>query len=220
MGCGSSTDEPLPGDAACPDGMIHITGAGSAGFCIDRWEAHLQGQSAFEVHAGGMAATASGAIPQGYISGDAAEAACRAAGKRLCTSTEWLRACQGPAGTTYPYGDQYDPSACNEGRVVHPVVELFGDQVDWSSLQMNDARLNQLPNTVAETGSHPECVSAEGVFDMHGNLHEWVADPAGTFRGGFYVDAKINGDGCLYRTTAHGRTYHDYSTGFRCCSTP
>ena len=30
--------------------------------------------------------------------------------------------------------------------------------------------------------------------------------------------AEDQGDGCLYRTTAHGRSYHDYSTGFRCCT--
>ena len=38
---------------------------------------------------------------------------------------------------------------------------------------------------------------------MMGNLHEWTADPAGTFRGGYYVDTVINGNGCLYATTAH-----------------
>ena len=51
-----------------------------------------------------------------------------------------------------------------------------------------------------------------------GNLHEWTADPTGTFRGGFYVDTTLNGDGCTYRTTAHGVSHRDYSTGFRCCA--
>ena len=62
------------------------------------------------------------------------------------------------------------------------------------------------------------CVTDEGVYDMHGNLHEWVADSSGVFRGGFYVDASINGTGCSYRTTRHTFDYHDYSTGFRCCA--
>jgi hypothetical protein len=53
-----------------------------------------------------------------------------------------------------------------------------------------------------------------------GNLHEWTADPAGTFRGGFYVDTKLNGPGCLYATTAHDSSHWDYSTGFRCCADP
>ena len=30
----------------------------------------------------------------------------------------------------------------------------------------------------------------------------------------------MNGDGCTYRTAAHEFTYHDYSTGFRCCADP
>ena len=40
----------------------------------------------------------------------------------------------------------------------------------------------------------------------------------GIFKGGFFVDAKLNGPGCLYATTAHAQSYHDYSTGFRCCA--
>ena len=61
-------------------------------------------------------------------------------------------------------------------------------------------------------------MSEAGAYDMMGNLHEWTADPEGTFRGGFYVDTQINGPGCTYVTTAHPTTWHDYSTGVRCCS--
>ena len=35
---------------------------------------------------------------------------------------------------------------------------------------------------------------------------------------GYYVDTVINGNGCLYATTAHATSYWDYSTGFRCCA--
>ncbi len=189
-------------------------------FCIDRWEAHLLDHSPYEVPVGGLAATAAGAVPQGYISGDVADAACVGSGKRLCTSEEWLRACLGPLGQTYPYGQDHDPDACNDTRAVHPIVELFGDAADWSPDQMNDPRLNQLPDSLAPSGSHPDCVTSDGVVDLHGNLHEWVSDADGVFRGGFYVDAVINGPGCTYRTTAHTRPYHDYSTGFRCCKSP
>ena len=55
------------------------------------------------------------------------------------------------------------------------------------------------------------------LYDMVGNLHEWVADQNGTLRSDYYLDVKINGAGCDYRTVVHGPTYHDYSTGFRCC---
>jgi formylglycine-generating enzyme len=83
---------------------------------------------------------------------------------------------------------------------------------------MNDPQLNQLPGTLAETGSHGGCSNGYGVYDMVGNIHEWVDDPAGTFQGGYYLDVEKNGDGCGYRTDAHVNSYHDYSTGFRCCA--
>ena len=89
---------------------------------------------------------------------------------------------------------------------------------------MNNPVLDELPRTVAPGGQFARCESAYGLFDMHGNVHEWIATrtPAGhgMFKGGFFVDAKINGPGCRYTTTAHGPSYHDYSNGFRCCSDP
>ena len=91
----------------------------------------------------------------------------------------------------------------------------------WARL--NDPGLGQVEGALAKTGEHAECVNGFGVFDMVGNLHEWVATDAaavhGTFAGGYYLDTTINGDGCLYRTQAHAHDYHDYSTGFRCCGT-
>ena len=78
--------------------------------------------------------------------------------------------------------------------------------------------LNQLPDGLSPTGAHAGCVSADGIYDMMGNLHEWTAAPSGTFRGGYYLDTKLNGEGCDYRTTAHAPAYYDYSTGFRCCA--
>jgi len=198
-------------------------------FCVDAYEAALQ------EHDGGAwvdaspyltvdgrrvrAVPARGAPPQGYISGDEAEAACREAGKRLCTSDEWLRACQGPEGWTWPYGDSHRDGACNDAYAgSHPVVDYFGTSHGiWDSESMNDPGINQQEGTLAAGGEYAGCESAWGAFDLHGNLHEWVADSDGTFRGGFYADASINGAGCTYTTTAHARSYHDYSTGFRCC---
>ncbi len=85
---------------------------------------------------------------------------------------------------------------------------------------MNDPRLNQQEGTVAKTGEYQGCKGEFGIFDMVGNLHEWVKSPRATFRGGYYLDTHLNGDGCAYRTTAHEAAYHDYSTGFRCLRMP
>ena len=72
---------------------------------------------------------------------------------------------------------------------------------------MNSPCCDDQPNTVAPGGAFAMCVSSWGVYDLHGNLHEWIATKAasgnGIFKGGFFVDAKINGAGCTYATTAH-----------------
>ena len=213
---------PPPGLGGCPAGMARV-----AGFCIDRWEAALvgadgRGWSPYKNPgtAAVVAVSAPGLVPQGYINQTQATAACAAAGKRLCTDTEWLRACQGAAGSTYPYGATRMPGVCNDARACHPAVQFFESSDSSVFSMIGHSCLDQLPDGLARTGAHAGCVSADGLFDLMGNLHEWTADPAGTFRGGFYVDTTINGNGCLYRTTAHDVSHWDYSTGFRCCADP
>ncbi len=88
----------------------------------------------------------------------------------------------------------------------------------WSI--MNDPRLLQVDGTVAPSGAFAQCTTPEGVHDLVGNLHEWVADDwngSGIFAGGYFLDTSINGEGCMYSTRAHAPAYHDYSIGFRCC---
>jgi hypothetical protein len=212
-----------PGQGGCPAGMTAVDT-----FCIDRGEPALVDESG-EAPAGHSpyanpggatvrAVSAPGVVPQGYINQTQAAAACALAGKRLCTDAEWLRACQGASTRTFPYGATRVAGACNDARACHPAVQYF-ESTDSSVFSMIDHPcIGQLPDGLAPTGAHASCASDDGAFDLMGNLHEWTADPAGTFRGGFYVDTQINGDGCLYRTTAHDVSHWDYSTGFRCCS--
>lgn len=211
-------------DPRCPLGMIAVDT-----FCVDRFEAVL-----FELTAAGnarawspyhnpgarrvRAASIAAVVPQAYVSGRQAAAACAEAGKRLCSNAEWLRACRGSANTTYPYGAQRQPGTCNDARARHPAIEYFGTSASWIWSELDNACINQLPASVGLTGDRVGCVTAEGAYDMMGNVHEWTSDPAGTFRGGYYVDTVINGNGCLYATTAHDVGHWDYSTGFRCCA--
>jgi sulfatase modifying factor 1 len=217
--------------ARCPQGMALVNDR----FCIDRWEAtllvrngsreepHTPYEPVDDVRAPMRAVSVSGVVPQGYVSGTQAEAACRASGKRLCTANEWETACRGSRRAQFPYGNDRKAKACNDDvRATHPVVEAArrlgvpaGET--WKE-GMNLALVNQLPGGLLPTGAREECVTTEGAFDMVGNLHEWIADPDGTFRGGFYMDTTQNGEGCAYQTTAHDVDYHDYSTGFRCCA--
>ena len=213
--------------ARCPAGMASVGDR----FCIDRWEGTLSERAADGTETpwspvaipldGHMyiAHTAPGAIPQGYVSAAQAQAACVAAGKRLCAPVEWRAACAGSHAWAYPYGPTRQAGKCRDSGAA-PMLALHGDtlRVGWGMLELNDARLDQLPDTVAKTGSYPGCVNDYGVYDMVGNLDEWTADPNGTFQGGYWLDTSQHGEGCAYRTIAHGFHYHDYSTGFRCCS--
>ncbi|MGK3999207.1 formylglycine-generating enzyme family protein [Sorangium sp. So ce1024] len=221
------------GSARCPAEMALVEDR----VCVDRWESSLveltpSGErrwSPFEPVDGNerrvRAVSWPGVIPQGYISGRQAKMACAASGKRLCTSDEWVSACRGPEGTTFPYGAQRQHGACNDDeRPVHPVAEIASlldikSEELWTTA-MNNPLINQLSNALLPTGERAACTNGYGVYDMVGNLHEWVDDPNGTFRGGYFMDTTRNGEGCKYATTAHSFGYHDYSTGFRCCMDP
>lgn len=203
--------------------------------CVDRWEGSLRRVladgterpvSPFGTLPAGAsalrAASVAGVTPQGYISGQQAAQACRNAGKRLCTAAEWNLACRGPQNWDFPYGPRRTAGTCNDdGRPVHPVVEaarragLPPDRMWYEG--MDNPLINQLEHTVQKTGARVGCTNRHGAYDMVGNLHEWIDDPEGTFRGGYFMDTTRNGDGCNYETVAHPFTYHDYSTGFRCC---
>lgn len=215
----------------CPSEMSLVLDS----VCIDRWEASLleeqpDGSTAPwspyrrpSAAAGALrAVSVPGVVPQGYISGEEASLACEAAGKRLCQVSEWEAGCRGSRGLAYPYGDERKEHVCNDaGRDRHPVIDLHQrlglPKEDMWRNGMAHPLINVQPDTVTRTGELAACTSDAGTFDMVGNLHEWVADPDGTFRGGFYMDTQINGEGCNYATTAHPMSYADYSTGFRCC---
>jgi len=237
--------------ARCPSEMAL---AGSA--CVDRWEAHLAKRNddgsltPFAPYArpsGGtfVAASSAGIRPQAYISRTEAANACENAGKRLCTVTEWYRACRGPEDTLYPYGATYVPKRCNVGKP-HLLSILHGsDPRAWSyDGAFNDPELDKRPGFLAETGEYSGCVTSDGIYDLVGNLHEWVSDRVepsiatklpltpgikmrvqrnagkGVFMGGFFSTTNQHGDGCAFVTMAHEPAYHDYSTGFRCCKNP
>jgi sulfatase modifying factor 1 len=160
----------------------------------------------------------SGAVPQGYASGSLARSACISAGKRLCSEQEWVRACRGEQDRDYPYGSSYEPGACNVARTGHPAAILHGK----ASSSHRDPRLNLVADAdgplLRSTGSSPRCRSQWGddaIFDMVGNLDEWIDDERGRFVGGFY--ARQTRAGCAARVSAHPNAYFDYSLGVRCC---
>jgi formylglycine-generating enzyme len=233
-GCPLAASDPSEAKGGpCPAGMAYVQSDDLKPYCIDRWEAstveidgkkeasHSPYQPVTNLQV--KAVSKPDVVPQGYISKNEAEQACKNAKKRLCRGDEWQRACRGRKPTTFPYGDERKSGYCNDsGRA--PLASLHpGEDVYSSATAMNDPRINQAPNTVAKTGSFAKCKNAYGVHDMVGNLHEWTAEvegQRGVFRGGYYQDTHQNCDGCGYKTDGHGPSYHDYSTGFRCCADP
>ena len=223
-------DRPLPMNGLCPPDMASIDDK----FCVDKYEASLvelmpNGEERAWPYYQGVeghvvrAVSEKGVYPQGYISEKQAIEACGRSAKRLCKPAEWKTACKGPDPKKFGYSDARTPGTCNDtGK--SPIGVFYGAQIAtggkaaWSWDKMNDPQLNQMAGGLAETGSHEDCTNGYGVYDMVGNLHEWVLDPEGTFQGGYYLDVTQNGDGCGYRTDAHASWYHDYSTGFRCCA--
>jgi formylglycine-generating enzyme len=239
-------------ESGCPPEMSRVGPA-----CVDRWEAHLveigpDGKEIAHPHydrpkqgARYAARSASGVLPQGYVNRHEAKAACEAAGKRLCRLTEWYRACIGSKRAIYGYGTTYQKGVCNAGKP-HLLGRLFGNNPgNWRyDDHFNSPKLNQEPGFLARTGEHAGCTNDNGVFDMIGNLHEWVRDPVdrslehklplrddirrkigvnlgkGIFMGGFYSTISEHGRGCAFVTPGHEPRYHDYSTGFRCCADP
>jgi hypothetical protein len=162
-----------------------------------------------------------GSTPSGYVSGEMAKMACDAAGKRLCSEAEWVTACRGEQQTQFPYGAHYVHEACNVFREEHPAHVLHGE----FSYGLSDPRLNEISfdgqPLLRDTGATPKCVSKWGddaIFDMVGNLDEWIDDGDGTFVGGFY--ARATRSGCDARVRNHSVSYFDYSTGVRCCKDP
>ena len=160
-----------------------------------------------------------GVFPQGYLSGEIARVACENAGKRLCLEEEWVHACRSEADRDFPYGDSYEPGACNVSREHHPAALLHGN----ASTNHRDPRLNLVADSdgplLRRTGDTPRCASRWGddaIYDMVGNIDEWIDDETGVFLGGFY--SRKTDRGCATRVGAHPFEYYDYSLGVRCCS--
>lgn len=81
---------------------------------------------------------------------------CERQGRRLPTEAEWERAARGPENTTFPWGDE--ARTCEAANVSDRRHGGRGCGRDIT----------------ADVGSFP--AGHWGLFDMAGNVHEWVAD--------------------------------------------
>lgn len=184
----------------CPPDMAFVET-----FCMDHYEAPNQ----------------PGADPLVMQSALDGEAWCEAIGKRLCTEDEWVKACEGPQMSTYPYGDTHIASQCNDDKTWMVVNESALNTWPSQTAQDEVAKLWQ----GAPSGSYPECVSTYGVYDLTGNIEEWVVRTQphvnsyphvlkGCYWAGCYGGASPR---CASTNPAHASAFRYYETGFRCC---
>lgn len=195
-----------PAGKSCPKGMVLIeTGAFMMGAPRNDPERNFGDLQYASVDVGGFcidyyeAPNGRGRAPTAKVSFAAAERACKAKGKRLCSEPEWEKACKGPSGLRYPYGNQWDPAACatedDEG---------------------NDRE-------VSKSGTFERCRSGFNVLDMSGNLAEWTSTPW-PGGGGYVVKGGSSDrpgyDGrCAARKKKPGNATAEV-LGFRCCADP
>jgi formylglycine-generating enzyme len=145
-----------------------------------------------------------------------AKDACTNAGKRLCGDSEWTVACEGQEHLPYPYGYDRNSEACNIDK---PHPDVNEKALGSNDPKVRDAEAKRLWQG-EPSGSRSSCVSPYGVFDMTGNVDEWVVNEEGKpfksgLKGGYWGPVR---DRCRPMTTVHAEGFSFYQIGFRCCS--
>jgi formylglycine-generating enzyme len=150
---------------------------------------------------------AGGDMPATNIAWSEADAFCKSIGKRLPTEAEWERACAGPSGMNYAYGDTFDPDKGRSG------VALKDGPAPVGSFSEQDARAQDLTGNVWEWCS-----------DWYGRDYyrdSPVQDPKGSetgerhvLRGGAWF-SNASFSNCTHRP-GNIRSERDPSFGFRC----
>ena len=143
-----------------------------------------------------------------------AQSLCKSVGKRVCWDNEWITACKGKNNAKYPWGNtvpMYIPGefdshlACNFGK------KYIG--VDEKKIYMRDKHEMARLDMREPSGSRQECKSATGIFDMTGNVEEWVRCKGKTgwcLAGRYWSELRE----CTRVVQDHAPKWHYYQTGF------
>lgn len=196
---------------SCPSDMIQV-----ANFCIDKYEApNKVGVRPF------VARTALDA-----------ERWCKENGKELCSDVQWQRSCEGNTKRKYPYGNTYNKRGCNDQKVWRvPNWRLIAryNPTNPDSHPPSRDHVNQL-NQSEPSGAFEKCRSEDGVYDLTGNVAEWVRNTKGSrstgnakiyphVMKGCYWSKCYKGvlPNCQFKNPNHASAFRSYEAGFRCC---